>query len=196
MMMSSDKLSTIQSELNLAREVLDRCLNDAEFLSKVDLAHDFLVEAISNDHKIICCGNGGSHCDAMHFAEEMTGRFRSDRRPLPALVISDPAHISCVSNDYGFDQIFSRYIEGIGRSGDVLFALSTSGNSPNILNALRAARSMGIKSIVLTGNDGGKAASMADVEIRVPYSGFSDRIQEIHIKIIHILIHLVERTVI
>lgn len=141
------------------------------------------------------CGNGGSNCDAMHFAEELSGRFRSDRKALPAISISDPAHITCVGNDYGFEYIFSRYVEALGREGDVLLAISTSGNSSNILNAVKAAKERGMMVIALSGKDGGKLASMADVNIIVSHVGFSDRIQEVHIKIIHILILLIEKQV-
>ena len=141
------------------------------------------------------CGNGGSHCDAMHFAEELTGRFRDDRKSLPAICISDAGHISCVGNDYGFDYIFSRFIEGVGSEGDVLFALTTSGNSQNIVEAVNSARSKNMQVILLTGKDGGKVSGQADVDLLVPHFGYADRIQEIHIKVIHIIIQLVEKLV-
>jgi D-sedoheptulose 7-phosphate isomerase len=131
-------------------------------------------------------------CDAMHFAEELTGRFREDRKALPAIAISDPSHMSCVSNDYGYEQVFSRYIAGLGNNKDVLLAISTSGNSPNILAAVREANDIGMKVVALTGKGGGKLSSMADVVINVPHQGYADRIQEIHIKVIHILIQLIE----
>jgi len=139
------------------------------------------------------CGNGGSHCDAMHFAEELTGRYREDRPGYAGIAISDPSHLSCVSNDYGYQYVFSRYLEAVGRSGDVMLGISTSGNSQNIITAIESAKAKGIKVVVLTGKDGGKMAGMADVEIRVPYFGYADRIQEIHIKVIHILIMLIEK---
>ncbi|MGB0360647.1 MAG: SIS domain-containing protein, partial [Endozoicomonas sp.] len=110
-------------------------------------------------------GNGGSHCDAMHFAEELTGRYRENRPGYPAIAISDPSHISCVSNDFGYDFVFSRYVEAVGQQGDVLFGISTSGNSSNILKAVEAARAKGMKVILLSGKDGGKMAGMADVEV-------------------------------
>ena len=131
----------------------------------------------------------------MHFAEELTGRFRLNRRPLAAIAISDPSHITCVGNDYGFNSIFSTYVEGLGKRGDVLLAISTSGNSENIILAAESAKREGIAVVALTGKDGGKLASLADVEIRVPHQGFSDRIQEIHIKVIHILVFLIEQKV-
>lgn len=139
------------------------------------------------------CGNGGSHCDAMHFAEELTGRYREDRPGYAGIAISDPSHLSCVSNDYGYQYVFSRYLEAVGRPGDVMLGISTSGNSQNIITAIESAKVKGIKVVALTGKDGGKMAGLADVEIRVPYFGYADRIQEIHIKIIHILIMLIEK---
>ena len=132
-------------------------------------------------------------CDAMHFAEELSGKFREERKPLPAISISDPSHITCVGNDYGFQFVFSKYLEGIGISGDVLLAISTSGNSENIINAANYAKANNIKVVSLTGKDGGKLSGLSDVEIRVPHFGYSDRIQEIHIKVIHILILLIEK---
>ena len=131
-------------------------------------------------------------CDAMHFAEEMTGRFRDSRKSLPAISISDPAHISCTANDFGYESIFSRFIEGMGREGDVLLAISTSGNSKNVLRAASAAIAKGIKVVALTGGDGGKLADSSDIEIRAPKSDYADRAQEIHIKVIHSLIDYVE----
>jgi D-sedoheptulose 7-phosphate isomerase len=150
------------------------------------------VESLRSGGKIITCGNGGSHCDAMHFAEELSGRYRQDRPALAALAISDPSHISCVGNDYGFEFVFSRAIEALGRPGDVLLAISTSGNSPNIIRAMEAARNKGMKVVGLTGKDGGNAAALCDAEIRAPKSEFADRAQEIHIKVIHALIDFIE----
>ena len=134
-------------------------------------------------------------CDAMHFAEELTGRYRDNRPALGAISISDPSHMSCVGNDYGYDSVFSRFIEGMGREGDVLLAISTSGNSKNVLKAAESARAKGIKVVALTGKDGGKLAAVCDVEIRAPWSGYADRIQEIHIKVIHSLIDYIERNI-
>ena len=152
-----------------------------------------MTESIENGGKIISCGNGGSMCDAMHFAEELTGKFREERSPIPALSISDPSHITCVGNDYGFDAIFSRYVESVGNTGDVLLAISTSGKSTNVIRAAEEANRKGIKVVALTGKDGGELSDLCDIEIRVPHFGYSDRIQEIHIKVIHILILLIEK---
>ena len=151
------------------------------------------AQAINQGGKVFSCGNGGSHCDAMHFAEELTGRYRENRKALPAIAISDPSHISCTANDFGYDFIFSRYLEGLGQKDDALLAISTSGNSANVLKAVETARQKGIRTVALTGKDGGKLAALADVEIRVPHMGYADRIQEIHIKVIHILINLIEK---
>lgn len=185
----------IRSELNEARQVLDSFLNDPANISKIEEAAEVIATSILSGGKVLSCGNGGSHCDAMHFAEELTGRFRDDRRALPAIVISDVSHLSCVSNDYGFDYVFSRFVEGVGTRGDVLLGISTSGNSPNVIKAVEAARQKGMKVVLLTGKDGGKLAGQADVEIRVPHFRYSDRIQEVHIKVIHILILLIEKAV-
>jgi D-sedoheptulose 7-phosphate isomerase len=163
-----------------------------ENFEKIERAGDVMVTSIRGGGKIISCGNGGSMCDAMHFAEELTGRYRDDRQALPALSISDPSHMSCVGNDYGYAHVFSRYLEAIGNKGDVLLAISTSGNSENVLNAIEVARNKGMHIVGLTGKDGGKMASLCDVEIRAPYSKFADRAQEIHIKVIHSLIDHIE----
>ncbi|WP_020528941.1 D-sedoheptulose 7-phosphate isomerase [Flexithrix dorotheae] len=183
----------ISQELDAAKTVLDKFLADKNNIATIETAAKAMVEAMKNGNKVISCGNGGSHCDAMHFAEELTGRYRENRPALPAMAISDVSHISCVGNDYGYDQIFSRFIEGMGKEGDVLLGISTSGNSGNIVKAFEMAKTKGITNILLTGNDGGKLAPLADIEIRVPHFGFADRIQEIHIKVIHILILLTEK---
>ncbi|MCH8232719.1 MAG: D-sedoheptulose 7-phosphate isomerase [Bacteroidetes bacterium] len=185
----------IHAELKEAATVLQKFIDNKHNLSAIEKASKIIADAINNGGKIISCGNGGSHCDAMHFAEELTGRFRESRRPLPAIAISDPVHLSCTSNDYGFEFVFSRFIEALGKKADVLLAISTSGNSTNVINAIHEARVKGMKIIVLTGEDGGKMAGLADVELRVPHQRYADRIQEIHIKVIHILILLVEKMV-
>lgn len=166
----------------------------AENFTKIQTAAELMVKAIKNEKKIISCGNGGSMSDAMHFAEELTGRYRKSRPAIAAVSISDPSHITCVGNDYGFDEIFSRFVDGVGRSGDILLGISTSGNSKNVIKAFEIAKTKGIKTIALTGKDGGQIAGNVDLEIRVPYFGFADRIQEIHIKIIHSLIQAIEET--
>jgi len=164
-----------------------------ENMEKIALAISWMSASLQNNGKIISCGNGGSMCDAMHFAEELSGRYRNNRKALAAVSISDPSHISCVANDFGYDFVFSRYVEGLGHSQDVLLGISTSGNSKNVILAVQAAKAIGMKTIVLTGKDGGKLAEIADLEIRAPHSEYADRAQEIHIKVIHALIDGIER---
>ncbi|EPD5572191.1 D-sedoheptulose 7-phosphate isomerase [Vibrio parahaemolyticus] len=183
----------IRSELNEAAEVLNKFLSDDHSIAQIEAAAKMIADSFKQDGKVLSCGNGGSHCDAMHFAEELTGRYRDNRPGYAGIAISDPSHLSCVSNDFGYDFVFSRYLEAVGRKGDVLFGLSTSGNSGNILKAIEAAKAKGMKTVALTGKDGGKMAGLADVEIRVPHFGYADRIQEVHIKIIHIIIQLIEK---
>lgn len=160
---------------------------------RIENASNLMVNSINDGGKIISCGNGGSMCDAMHFAEELSGRYRDDRSAIAALSISDPSHISCVANDYGYEFVFSRYIEAIGQANDVLLAISTSGNSMNVLRAIEAAKTKGMKIIGLTGKDGGAMAELCDVEIRAPHSDYADRAQEIHIKVIHAFIDSIEK---
>ncbi|WP_028862084.1 D-sedoheptulose 7-phosphate isomerase [Psychromonas aquimarina] len=186
-------LAIIKNELLEAEKVLQDFIADQTNLQNIEKAASLIAASLKLEGKVLSCGNGGSHCDAMHFAEELTGRYRENRPSYAAIAISDPSHISCVGNDYGYEYIFARYLEGVGRSGDVLFCLSTSGNSENILKAIEVAKAKGISVVALTGKDGGKMAGLADVEIRVPHFGYADRIQEIHIKIIHILIYLIEQ---
>ncbi|PXA74505.1 MULTISPECIES: D-sedoheptulose 7-phosphate isomerase [Vibrio] len=183
----------IRRELNEAAEVLNAFLSDENNIAQIEAAAKMIADSFKQGGKVLSCGNGGSHCDAMHFAEELTGRYRDNRPGYPGIAISDPSHLSCVSNDFGYDYVFSRYVEAVGSKGDVLFGLSTSGNSGNILKAIEAAKAKGMKTIALTGKDGGKMAGLADVEIRVPHFGYADRIQEVHIKIIHIVIQLIEK---
>ncbi len=182
----------IIKELNEAQEVLSSFLQDTDNHERINAAAAIMAKSINDGGKIFSCGNGGSHCDAMHFAEELTDRFRENRKPLPAIAITDPAHLSCVSNDFGYDQVFSRYIEGLGKPGDVLLGVSTGGNSENVIKAFGEAKKLGMKTVSLTGKDGGQLAGISDIEIRVPHHGYADRIQEIHIKVIHILILLIE----
>lgn len=186
----------IIEQLQEAANVLDTFLNDEGSISKIEAVAELMADSINAGGKIVTCGNGGSQCDAMHFAEELTGKYREERKPLPAVSISDISHITCVGNDYGFDQVFSRFVEGLGKSQDVLLAISTSGNSKNIINAASSAKKIGMQVVALTGKSGGALADIADVEIRVPHQGYSDRIQEIHIKIIHIIILLIEQKLI
>lgn len=174
-----------------AAEILAK-FNNIENLNKIQSAGNLIVNSFRAGGKIISCGNGGSMCDAMHFAEELTGRYREDRKALPAISISDSSHLSCVSNDYGYDFVFSRYIEALGKKGDILLAISTSGNSKNVINAINEAQKQGMLVIGLTGKNGGLMKDLCDIEIRAPYSEFADRAQEIHIKVIHSLIDYIE----
>lgn len=184
-------MKQIADHFNEALEILQK-FNSEENHRLIQNAGNLMVSAINSGNKIISCGNGGSMCDAMHFAEELTGRYRDDRRAIPALSISDPSHISCVGNDYGYEFIFSRYLEAIGQNGDVLLAISTSGNSKNVLRAIEVAKAKGMRIVGLTGKDGGQMAGLCDVEIRAPFSNYADRAQEIHIKVIHTLIDFIE----
>ena len=182
----------IQQSLRESQDVLAQFLSDPSKLDAIEKAADCLVDALQQGKKILSCGNGGSHCDAMHFAEELSGRYRENRPALAAMAISDPSHITCVSNDFGYNYIYSRFIEGLGNQGDVLVGISTSGQSANIIEAVKAAQEKGMNVVLLTGKDGGALAGMGAIEIRVDHFGFADRIQEIHIKVIHILIQLIE----
>lgn len=183
----------ILEELSEAQDVLSNFLGDITNIEKIEKASQLLINAVKSNRKIISCGNGGSMADAIHFAEELTGRYRNHRKAIPAMAISDPGYLSCVSNDFGYEHVFSRYIQAFGKEGDCLLAISTSGSSENVLKAVEEAHERGMKVIALTGKDGGKLGKVADVEIRVPHFGFADRIQEVHIKVIHILILLIEK---
>ena len=186
---------TIKSHFIEAQSMLAEFVkNDANF-ELIEQAAKAIIASINNNGKVISCGNGGSMTDAMHFAEEMTGRFRENRKSLPAIAISDIAHVSCVSNDFGYDFVFSRFLESFGNKGDVLVAISTSGNSNNVINAINTAKEKGMFIIGLTGKDGGEIANLVDIEIRTPKSKWADRVQEIHIKIIHSLIDYIERNI-
>jgi D-sedoheptulose 7-phosphate isomerase len=176
-----------------AARLLDVVRTDAAFMDAVQEAGVLMSKSIAAGGKIIACGNGGSMSDAMHFAEELSGRYRDNRPALPAIACSDPSHITCVGNDYGFDQIFARYVQALGRDGDVLVAISTSGNSANVIEAAQAARSLGMSVIALTGRGGGSLRSLSDVVIDVPWDGYADRVQEVHIKVIHAWIDLIEQ---
>jgi len=183
----------IAESLADAQKVLNSFISNSSNVEKIDSAIKLMVESYRNNGRIFSCGNGGSMCDAMHFAEELTGRFRKERAPLPAMAINDASHLTCVSNDYGYDFVFSRYVEAWGNKGDVLLAISTSGNSPNVLLAVEAAKKKGMKVVGLLGKGGGKLKDMVDVSLIVD-SNVSDRIQEVHIKCIHIFIEGIERS--
>ncbi len=184
-------LELIKAAFNSSQEVLNTFCDDPHNLERVAKFSQEIADRIQAGNKILSCGNGGSMCDAMHFAEELTGRFRNDRIPLPAISISDPSHITCTANDNGLDYIFSRYITGVGVEGDLVLAISTSGNSSNIIKAVAAAKEKGIYTVGLLGKDGGKLRDQVDLRIVVS-AETSDRIQEIHIKIIHSVIEATE----
>lgn len=183
----------IETSLREAQSVLAAMLADAEALAAIEAAGRLLVETFERRGRVFSCGNGGSMCDAMHFAEELTGRYRRDRAALAAVAISDASHMSCVGNDLGYDQVFSRYLEAHLRPGDCVLALSTSGSSKNILRAAEVAKAMGVPVIGLTGRRDAKLAELCAVHVCTPGGAFADRVQELHIKVLHILIELVER---
>ena len=185
-------INPILSELKESAAILDEFIHNDVALSAIENSIVLMSNGLLNGNKIISCGNGGSMSDAMHFAEELSGKFRNERKPLPAIAIADPAYITCTGNDYGFDHIFARFIEGFGKEGDILLAISTSGNSPNVIKAAQAAKQLKMPVVALTGKNGGALSSIADIEIRAPHSNYSDRAQEIHIKVIHILIKQIE----
>ncbi|MBT3981117.1 MAG: D-sedoheptulose 7-phosphate isomerase [Bacteriovoracaceae bacterium] len=184
--------SFIEEALKQSCETLNTFISDKNTALNLASAIDLMSESLKNGGKILSCGNGGSMCDSLHFVEELTGRYRKDRPAIAALGMGDGAHMSCVANDFGFDQVFQRNVDALGKSGDILLAISTSGNSQNILNACESAKKWGMKIVGLTGKSGGKLAATADVAIVVP-SQMTDRIQEIHIKCIHIFIEGIER---
>jgi D-sedoheptulose 7-phosphate isomerase len=183
----------VRASFDEALATLQAFVDDPRCLAGVRRFVEVSAAALRNGRKLLACGNGGSMCDAMHFAEEWTGRFRRDRAPLPAQAFSDPAQLTCIANDFGYDQVFARSVEAYGAAGDVLVALSTSGNSPNVLAAVDAARRKGLTSVGLLGKGGGELAGRVDVAIVVPRAQTSDRIQELHIKVLHIVIEAVER---
>lgn len=185
-------IDRIRSHFSEASSVLERFVANARNMAAIHDAGALMVASLKKGGKLISCGNGGSMCDAMHFAEELTGKFRDDRTPIAALSISDPSHLTCVGNDHGFEQVFARFVQAHGKPGDVLLAISTSGNSPNVLRAAEVAKKQGVSVVGLTGKDGGKLAALCDVEVRVPHDGYADRVQEVHIKIIHSLIDHIE----
>lgn len=185
--------ANVLAALNDARDALDALISNEKTIEAVVAAAGLMADAVEGDGKVMSCGNGGSLCDAMHFAEEMTGRYRSNRRPYAALAISDASHMACVGNDYGYEEVFSRYVEAHGRKGDVLLAITTSGTSRNIVKAAEVARRKGVKVVALTGRDETPITELADVSIVTPAGRWADRVQELHIKCIHILIELIER---
>lgn len=183
----------ITSSLQEASSALAALLANPAALATVEQAAQLLIATFEAKGRVYSCGNGGSMCDAMHFAEELTGRYRKDRRALGATAISDAGHLTCVGNDHGYDNVFARYIEGNGRAGDCLVALSTSGNSKNIIRAAEVAQALGMRVIVLSGRRSEKLEALSDAYVCTPGGSYADRVQELHIKVLHILIELIER---
>ncbi|HEY5366094.1 MAG TPA: SIS domain-containing protein [Casimicrobiaceae bacterium] len=191
--MSTPDTTAVRDALAEAADALTALRANDSALAAVARAGELLAATFAARRRVLSCGNGGSLCDAMHFAEELSGRFRDDRPAYAATAISDPSHMSCVGNDYGYDQVFSRYVEAHGNTGDVLLAISTSGGSRNVVAAAKAAQALGMKVIALTGKPGTALEAHADIVICTPGGRYADRVQELHIKVIHILIELVER---
>jgi D-sedoheptulose 7-phosphate isomerase len=183
----------IESSLREASSALDALLNNTTALQTIEEAAKLLIATFEGKGRVFSCGNGGSMCDAMHFAEELTGRYRLDRPALAATAISDVSHMSCVGNDYGYEQVFSRYIEAHGRAGDCLVALSTSGTSKNIIRAAQAAQLLGMNVIILSGKTSEVLSSLSTVYLCTPGGKYADRVQELHIKVLHIFIEMIER---
>ena len=183
----------IRSSLSEAQTALANLLSNEQQLANIEQAASILIEALQNGKTIFSCGNGGSMCDAMHFAEELTGRYRKNRKGHAAVSISDPSHISCVANDFGYEYIFSRYLESHSDAGDVLLGISTSGTSKNVVQAATVAQNLGLRTIILSGRSAEVLQSLADVYICTKGGDFADRVQELHIKILHIFIELIER---
>jgi len=183
----------VRAALEEAAKVQAAFRADAACLAACDAFVEAAAATLAAGRTVFSCGNGGSMSDAMHFAEEFSGRFRKDRAALPAQAFSDPAAMTCIANDFGFDRVFSRQVEAHGRKGDLLLVLSTSGNSPNLLEAARAARGRDIAVVGLLGRGGGALRALCDVAVVVPLATTSDRIQEVHIQVVHAVIEAVER---
>ncbi len=174
------------------QSLLESFIQEKSNLSTIEKMSLEMAKCFESGNKVLSCGNGGSLCDAMHFAEEFTGRFNGDRKALPAIALSDSSYITCTANDYGYDKVFSRGVEAFGKSGDILVALSTSGNSPNVVEAVKVAKEQGLQVFLFIGKEGGQLKEQGDFEICVP-GKTSDRIQEVHMMCLHILIEGVER---
>jgi D-sedoheptulose 7-phosphate isomerase len=185
--------SLIKENLVEAQSALEALLSNEAALESIQQAGEALVESFKRGGRVFSCGNGGSMCDAMHFAEELSGRFREDRPALGATAISDPGHMSCVANDYGYEYVFSRYLEAHAREGDLLLGISTSGTSKNILKAVEAAKARGVVVVSLTGTPNSAIGELADIDICTPGGRYADRAQELHIKVIHTLIDFTEQ---
>ncbi len=185
-------IDSIKKSLNEANATMQKFISDTAVIESIEKAALLMAESLQKGGKIIACGNGGSLCDATHFAEELTGRFRKNRRPLPALSINDPGHITCVANDFGFEYIFSKYVEALGAENDILFAFSTSGNSGNVIRAAEAAIQKGMKVVGMTRKGENALSKIADIAIQVEHAAFADRIQEMHILAVHIIVECIE----
>jgi D-sedoheptulose 7-phosphate isomerase len=183
----------IREHFEESAQLASDVLRDEAFLAAMGKGAELLIDVLGSGHKVLSCGNGGSMCDAMHFAEELSGRYRDDRKPFAALSLSDPSALTCIGNDYGFEHVFARQTAALGQPGDLLLGLSTSGNSANVLAAAEEAKRRGMRVLSLTGNGGGKLALVSDVDVCVPWTGYADRIQEVHIRCIHAWIDAVER---
>jgi D-sedoheptulose 7-phosphate isomerase len=183
----------ILSTLNEARESLDKLISNDQMIANIEVAANAIIKQLEAGGRVYSCGNGGSMSDAMHFAEELTGRYRDNRKGLAATAISDPGHISCVANDFGYEYIFSRYLEAHADKTSCLFAISTSGTSKNVVKAAEYANEIGIPVIALTGKENKTLGELATIEICTPGGQYADRVQELHIKVIHIIIELIER---
>jgi D-sedoheptulose 7-phosphate isomerase len=186
-------IENIKAGLKEAQDALERLLSDDKALLKIESAGRMLIETFENKGRIFSCGNGGSMCDAMHFAEELTGRYRKNRKGYPAIAISDPGYLSCAANDFGYDRVFSRYLEANAVKGDSLIAISTSGKSPSILEAAGTAKALGLRVIVLAGAVNADLEKQSDLYICTPGGNYADRVQELHIKVLHIFIEMIER---
>lgn len=189
----TSSIDVLRNSFEEARDTLEAFLADPANLAAVDRFVDAAEDTLQRGGLLMSCGNGGSMCDAMHFAEEWTGRFRKDRAAVAAVAFSDPSQLTCIANDFGFEQVFAREVQAYGKSGDLLVAISTSGDSPNVIRACEVAREMGVTVVGLLGKGGGKLKELVDVPIVVPAATTSDRVQELHIKILHITIEAVER---
>ena len=186
--------SYVIEALSEAQKMLNSMISNDQTISRVVKASQIFINSLENKGTIFSCGNGGSMSDAMHFAEELSGRYRKNRRALSAIAISDPGHLSCVSNDFGYQKIFSRYLEANARTGDSLLAISTSGKSENVIAAVEYAKQSGLQVVSLTGKEGSKIGLISDIDICVGSAPFADRVQELHIKAIHMIIELIERS--
>ena len=183
--------NSIKQSLLEARDTLEAFLQESETIGSLDQIAQNIAEAFDKGNKVLVCGNGGSACDAMHCAEEFTGRFKKDRKALPAIALTDPGYLTCVANDYGYDQVFQRGVEAYGKEGDVFIGLTTSGHSKNIIKATQEAKRRHLITVVLSGKDGGDSRDIADYDVIVPCNATA-RIQEIHMLLLHALIEEVE----